>query len=398
MLLAFALTTLIGGVDLKSLYDGHHWFELRDAVTAASPALYRGAVACAFNEAADCDRILATLIHADPKSDEAAEARGLLVYRYQRAGRYREALAAVDALLEEEPGNASLQAARVFFGALARYPDQSVAAQAPSTIGYRMKGGNLFVPITVGSHTGSYIVDTGANFSLMSESEARRLGLQIFDDGASVTDATGRSSGARTTVVDEIRVGATRIRNVVFLVARDDQQPFVDLDPDERGVLGLPVLLAFESFRWTADGAFQTALTGGDRDRSAANLCFDGGMPATAARFADRAIELHLDTGARTTHLWPRFARDFASILSERGTRGTKRVTGVAHSVEAAAIVVPDLTIAIGGHDTSLRPAYVLTDTTDAAGDRSHGNLGMDLLRQSHSVTVDFHAMRLVVQ
>jgi hypothetical protein len=92
--------------------------------------------------------------------------------------------------------------------------------------------------------------------------------------------------GARTTVVDELQIGATILRHIAFLVVGDDQQPFVDLAPDERGVLGIPVLLAFGAFRWTADGAFEIDVPTSHRDRREANLCFDGATPVPRGSWA----------------------------------------------------------------------------------------------------------------
>ena len=229
---------------------------------------------------------------------------------------------------------------------------------------YRMKAGNLFVPVSIRGRPASYIVDTGANFSLMSESEAGRLGLAIHEGGASVTDITGGTMGARTTVVDELQVGATILRHIAFLVVGDDQQPFVDFAPDERGVLGIPVLLALEAFRWTADGAFEIDLPTPRRDRREANVCFDGATPVTEGLLGDRRITMHLDTGAIETRLWPKFAGDFAALLSQSGTAGTKRVTGVGHSVDVESITLPEVRLRIGGFDTVLRPADVLVSQT----------------------------------
>ena len=53
--------------DVKALYDSHQWFELRDALAGKSaPALYRGAVAAAFNRIAEAEAALKPLIDGDP--------------------------------------------------------------------------------------------------------------------------------------------------------------------------------------------------------------------------------------------------------------------------------------------------------------------------------------------
>ena len=45
-----------------------------------------------------------------------------------------------------------------------------------------------------------------------------------------------------------------------------------------------------------------------------------------------------------------------------------------------------------------LRPAHVLATQATAAGQRDHGNLGMDLLGQARSVTLDFRSMSLALK
>ena len=381
--------------DVKALYDGHRWFALRDALDRTAPALYRGAVACAFNDVHECEKTLRSIIGSNPRSEQAAEARGLLLSLYHRAGHFRQALAEIEALLAAYPDNDSLKSARGLFGALGQYPDQSVARRQRSTISYRVKGGNLFVPVSIRGHPASYIVDTGADFSMMSASEARRLGLAIHEGRASVTDITGGTTGARTTVVDELQVGATILRHIAFLVVGDDQQPFIDLAPDERGVLGISVLLAFEAFRWSADGAFEIDVRTPRRDRREADVCFDGATLVTEGLLGDRRITMHLDTGAIATQLWPKFAGDFAGLLRQSGVAGTRRVTGVGHSVDVESITLPEVRPRIGGFDTVLRPADVLVGLTLPAGQRDHGNLGMDLLGQARRVTIDFRSMML---
>ena len=93
--LSTCLAASKGVPDWKALYDGHRWFELRDAVDRTTPALYRGAVACAFNDVIDCERTLRSIIRSNPRSGDAAEARGLLLHLHHRAGDFGRALAEI---------------------------------------------------------------------------------------------------------------------------------------------------------------------------------------------------------------------------------------------------------------------------------------------------------------
>jgi hypothetical protein len=103
LIVGVAVLTLLGlstcpvastGVpDMKALYDEHRWFALREALDRTTPTLYRGAVACAFNDVHGCEQTVRSLIKTNPRSEEAAEARGLLLSLHHRAGHFRRALA-----------------------------------------------------------------------------------------------------------------------------------------------------------------------------------------------------------------------------------------------------------------------------------------------------------------
>jgi predicted aspartyl protease len=383
--------------DLKSLYETHQWFKLRDAVRAvkATP-FYRGAVAYAFNDFKQAQKYLQDVIKSAPKSEQASEARGLLIYVFQRAGGYRQAMSQIEELLAAESDNTNLKNARSFFAELSQYPEQSVTRRNYSSIRCRTHDGNLFVPLSVDGKSADYILDTGANVSTISESEAKRLGLAIHKSGVKGTVATGAQVGFRTAVANQLTLGNVRLRHVVFLVARDDQQPFVDLPSGERGVLGLPVLLALQTMRWSADGKFESGFRSARSSVRKSNLCFEGADIVTETGFRQSKLDLHLDTGASETVLFPKFAEEFASLVSESGQKNSKRVTGVGDSVEVDAVSLPLLTLRIGGFDATLRPAQVLLKQVGSRW--FHGRLGLDILSQARVVTIDFRSMTIALE
>jgi len=103
----------------------------------------------------------------------------------------------------------------------------------------------------------TYWFDTGANSSILSESEARRFGLRVRDVATKVSVSAGARVGLRIAVADELSIGSIRLKNVEFLVFPHDQPPFNQQTPGSRGLIGIPVLLAFERFVWTADKKFE---------------------------------------------------------------------------------------------------------------------------------------------
>jgi hypothetical protein len=107
-------------------------------------------------------------------------------------------------------------------------------------------------------------------------------------------------------------------------------------------------------------------------------------------------VDLVVDTGASYTRLWPRFKEDFATLIAS-GQAGATSVTGVAHGIQSGSITLPELKLRVGGFNAALRPATVLLKETTIESRWRHGNLGMDLLSQATTVTMDFAAMTLTM-
>ena len=124
--------------DLKALYDAHRWFELRESVVkGTAPVFYQAAVACAFNDLPRCERKLAHLIKSAARTDDAIEAHRLLAASYFRQGKYREALAHVDALVALRPQDSDIRDDRPVLAALHNFGDQEWYEELPAACNYR---------------------------------------------------------------------------------------------------------------------------------------------------------------------------------------------------------------------------------------------------------------------
>ena len=379
--------------DFHALYDTHQWFALRDALRAATdaPPFFHAAVAAAFNDNT-AEGSLRTAIESSDDPELQADARTWLIYLRMRGGRYNEALAEVDRGLSVHPDSDSLKNARALFASLARFPDQSVNKWRASRLHYRIRGGNVVAPAKLNGRSVDAILDTGANLSLVSEAEASRLGLKLGDSRSSASDAAGKSVAARTAMAAEVTIGQVQLRNVAFLVIADSQQPFVNLPLGERVVLGVPVLLAMRSVRWSQDGVFEIGLASAKRDMARANLCFDGAQIIAQAQLGDDAIQMLVDTGAVRTRGLPLLALDFPDLAGDVAAEETT-VTGVGGSVSVGAIPLPALTVGIRGVDVPLGATELLISDTAPDHRWWHVWLGADLLQHARSVTIDFESM-----
>jgi tetratricopeptide (TPR) repeat protein len=386
--------------DLKSLYNTHHWFALRDAVQPGkSPIFYRGAVEAIFNQLKSAEQDLRRAISVSPNTLDAYEAQSLLAGMYLRTGEYREARAQVELMIGTRPDAKEARDVISLFQVLSRTPDQSVVQKQRSTLQMRIEDGNIFLPITLDGRAATYAFDTDAAVSLLSESEAKRLGLAVLDVDTKIEGMSGIGVAARVAVADNLFLGNVHLAHVAFYVLPDKQPPFNDLPVGSRGVLGIPVILALQTLRWNPKaGIFECAFPAKPEDIRHANIAFDDASPVTQVFIQRRPLEFSLDTGAQQTDLYPAFAKEFANFVGDYGKKESHKLTGIDGSATFESTVLPAVTIQVGGREVVLNPARVYLEEHNSTSQWYFGNLGMDLFNQARSVTLDFQAMTLTLE
>ena len=384
--------------DLKFLYHGHHWFQLRDAIDSEAPELYQGAVAAAFDERDEAVVHLQRAMAAAPDSQDAVEARELLVHLYMRAGQYSKAAAIAKEQMAARVGRQETDGGRATIALLSQLPDMVVTARGASTLQYEMRGANLSVPISINDKPANFVLDTDANMSTLSESEAERLGLSILDGPVAVVGVTGGTNpGGRMAVAQDFVIGNFHFKNVAFFILRDDQEPYVDFPAGKRGIIGMPVILGLQTLRWLHDGTIDIGFASPTRDLSRANICFNNEDPVTQIEFQKHKLEFVMDTGDEDSELWPPFGKDFAGLLNQSGKKDSKTLTGFEGSKDFEVVTLPEVRFTLGGFNDVFRSAPVLMKPTVALTNWYYGRAGMDLLNQAGNATIDFHAMTLTL-
>jgi predicted aspartyl protease len=383
--------------DLHTLFEAGKVFALRDAVQHTdAPAFYRGAVAASTNHIEEAARTLHEVIHASPDSEDAYDAHDLLANVYQRNGLYREALLELQAAIQQRPQAKELQNVRPMFEALARSGDMTVIGLRPT----RLRGlHDRRLPFRLNGKRDSLAFDTGAAVSFISDREAAYLDLTAEAVSTKIRDSSGNGvSGFRVAIAKDLVIGGLHLQNVPFLVIPDTHEPFREFGPKEghRGLIGLPVLLAMQSIRWQPRGDFEFDFPSPKTDETS-NLLFHETNPVAQVKADGRNLDFTLDTGATTTDLNPVFAKEFPALIAS-GQEETNKITGVGGTQYYDSVLLPSVSLIIGGKVVNLAPAHVST-TQGIGGTRMWaGNLGNDLLNQAHSITIDFRVMSLKLE
>jgi aspartyl protease len=310
---------------------------------------------------------------------------------YLRTGQYAEATRLIDQMLAVEPRE-DLKNVRALFGSA---PTMRVR-HASGNFRCDVTDTGVSLPLTVNGARVQWLADTGANVTMISDAEALRLGLTIRGSEGRAADLAGGSTGVRTAIARHVVIGPTRLEDVLFLVLPARQMPWKELAAGRQGILGLPVIVALDSLRWTRDGMCRTGLIRDPSRPGRSNLRYDGLQVVANVAFGGRELEFVLDTGNQSgTQLWERFGRDFKPLVEERGRPGSARVTQIGGATDRAVTVIPDLRLDVGGRSAVLPHAQLFS--RPVGDDRFHGLLGMDVLSQAMDVTIDFQSMKLTL-
>jgi hypothetical protein len=327
---SFAKSAELGDATVRPILEAHRWFDLRDAViTGKSPALYRGLVAAAFNDIVRAEREFRLAIRSGAGGDQQYAAHEALFDASFRNGLYRRA--AMEAKKkwalqpEKTPPDWETALVRLF----EQLPALAIVSRKPATVAYTTwRGGQIVTPLIINGQAARFALDTDMNMSVISEAEARRLGMRVSANEVDFIGVTGSSApGAHTGVADQLNVGGTNFRNVPFLVVPDSTGKLMEYPVEERGVLGLPVMLAIQTFRWNREHRLELGFKppGGKR---VANLCFDGTDPLVEVTVESRRLTFLLDTGGSHSAAWPVFVEQFPALLHE-ARKGSQELIGL---------------------------------------------------------------------
>lgn len=395
------------GNQLREAYEARDYFALRDLLLKAPGArdaeteFFRAAVDTAFNRLDTSNRRIAQLLRTDvpaPLRDDLVVLKrrnDLRLFKYADAAAGARAIAASATAPAAERESARNEGR--LFDAVSDVPRQESRRTSDTRLSLiRNAMGGRCAPVRIGNHERCYILDTGANLSVLMRSEALALGLTIRPAGVNVGTATDTNVIADMTVAVAMTIGEIRYRHVVFLVMPDEALSFPD-GSRIPGVLGFPVIEAMGEVWFQSDDVLFVPRN--PPVRAAETMALHQLMPLTRVGYGADSLLCRVDTGASVTSFYQPFYKKYAEAIERVGTRITSRVGGVGGIREIPAFRLPATTIGVVNHDVRLSEPEVYT--TSIAGDATENfldcNLGLDAMRDSGSYGFNFRSMSLLV-
>jgi predicted aspartyl protease len=388
---------------LRQLDETNRMFELRTELDrpGGNPSdvlLYRAMVSSRFGSEQEAIGLFSKVLAGKPAPDTERKARYELSWALTRLGEYRQAAKEIGAALrlsgEAETSRADHENVRRQLEALNGVAKQRDEFGPPAPVqAHRNPLGLWDVPVEVNSQRDEWIFDTGANYSAVSESEARRLGLAIREGTSYTSDFVGTDHPSRLAVAAELRFGSARLRNVVVLVLPDEALFVAPLKYQMRGILGLPVIRALERVEVSAEGAitFGKAMPA---SQAPANFFFDRLNAVVEAGHSGHSVQMMLDTGAAGTVLYPSMLDTFARWERDQLAGANQRSASARAAEQRAADLTPSFELEAGGRTVHLERIPLFKNAPPGSKGRD-GVLGIDALKGGFCI--DFRSMRLTL-
>jgi len=247
------------------------------------------------------------------------------------------------------------------------------------------------IPVSVNGSADSYVFDTGANFSVITESNARKYHLQLMDFYFDVKAITGKMVKARIGVLHKLRIGDIEFDNVVFLVFPDGSLSFANGKYVINGIIGFPVIEQLGEIRVNKAGYIDVPKI--STDQPYANLGFDELTPVINVETKNLHLPYTFDTGAKLTVLNKSYYMLFKNEIDSLGKPVEIALGGAAGTAKLKGFKLPLWHSSINGFQVNLPGIDVKVVSTTERDSCYYGNIGQDVIQQFSEMVLNFKSM-----
>lgn len=245
--------------------------------------------------------------------------------------------------------------------------------------------------IRVGKNGTSFIFDTGANISAITESSARKLGIRKMRKRIDITALTGKKTKAELGVADSLKIGNILIKNVVFLIFKDTDLAFPQIGYQINGIIGYPIISAMQEVTIKKNCIL---IPQHPSLHEKPNMVMDHLTPVVMVQYENDTLCCSFDTGATHTNLYASFYQKYQKQLLTKGKQDTIRIGGAGGIKMIPSFCADSLLLKIGDSSTSIKKVGIYMHDLKNK-EHYYGNIGNDFINQFDEMTINFGTMHI---
>ena len=245
------------------------------------------------------------------------------------------------------------------------------------------------LPVNAGNTLYNFIFDTGANFSVMVESAARKSGLKIIDAKIKVGTSTNIKVESKVAVADSIKIGDIIIKNVVFLILPDEALSFGWYKIN--GIIGNPVLRSFEEI--TINDSLEMIIPDTPSTRPFSNLTFEEFTPVIQMVQDKDTINMIFDSGGDKSMLYFAYYKINEKTIKDKYKMIKIKIGGAGGSLTLNGYILKNIILGTGNNSAELNEIRLLAEYTKEKNEFFYGVIGQDYISSFKEVTINFKNM-----
>lgn len=250
--------------------------------------------------------------------------------------------------------------------------------------------GLINVPVNCREMTEDFIFDTGANFSVVSSSYAKKLKMKMLEGELLVGSVTGKKIKSRLAYADLIEIGNMKFRNVLFLVIPDESLTFAGGLYVINGIIGLPVIKEMKELHIRKDELFIPA---NQTYHALNNLLIDGFVPVIEVVNNNDSLAFTFDTGAKTTMLYSSYYQLNKKVIDSKYKPVEIEIGGAGGTIKVNGFKLNDLIFRIGTSRFRLDKVDLVSERIKDHDKSFYGNLGQDYMSEFSEMILNFKDM-----
>jgi len=242
------------------------------------------------------------------------------------------------------------------------------------------------IPVSINELEFNFIFDTGANFSVIVESVAGKLGLKLIDTKLKVGTITGKKVDSKVAVCPVLKTGGVTVNNVVFLVLPDEALSFGFYKI--YGIIGNPIIRSFGEITVNKDNLLTIPAI--PSKCSVQNLAFHGFTPVLQVFRGADTLRFTFDSGAMSTILYRPYFEKYKNEIEGKLEPVDIHLGGAGGIETVKGYYVPEIVLGVNGKTGAIKKVSLLSELSKDKDRYFHGNLGQDYFKNYESMTFNF--------
>jgi predicted aspartyl protease len=246
------------------------------------------------------------------------------------------------------------------------------------------------IPVKIKNKNYDFIFDTGANFCVIIESLARKLGFEIIENAKfKVGTATDKKVESKIGISKSIKFGDVTAENVIFIVLPDDALDFGIYKIE--GIIGNPILRAFGEV--IINNENELVIPQQTEKSDLKNLAFDGFTPVIQMIRNSDSLNFIFDSGGQATYLYKPYYLKYKKEITNKYKPVKIKIGGAGGSRKVNGYIIDKIILKSGNAQSDLEDLSLITDIVGDNDEYFYGNLGQDYFKKFSKIKINYADM-----